>query len=298
MWDKIVAFFMAIFAFFSSLFGGGGSTPNAKTFVKNVKYGSETRQVVDIAYPENATGDIGLVLMIHGGAWIYGDKETYTDSIKYGATLGFVCAAMNYRYISEKTNINDIMDDVTACLATIKAQAAERGLNVTKVLLTGTSAGAHLSLLYAYSRKAEAPIAPAAVVSYCGPTDLADWDDAHIYNNPMGDTSFMSTLLSYACGMPVSLGDYKNEEVQKALKKVSPLYYVDKNTVPTVICHGDKDTIVPFSDSVKLNAALTANNVTHRYIVYRNSDHDLAADKEAAKIGGDLLIEYANTYLR
>lgn len=297
MWDKIVAFFMAIIAFFSSLFGGAGGGKN-DNYLKNVKYGDAERQVVDIAFPENAKGDVGLVLMIHGGAWIMGDKSTYTDSIKYGAQLGFVSAAMNYRYISEKTDVNDIMDDITACLSKIKAQASERGINVTKVLLTGSSAGAHLSLLYAYSRKAEAPIAPAAVVSYCGPTDLASWDYDHIYNNAMGNSDFVYALISYACGTQVTQANYSSEAVQAAARKISPLYYVDKNTVPTVICHGNKDSVVPFEDSIKLDAALTANGVAHDYIVYKNSDHDLNGDPDAAKIGGDLLIEYANRYLK
>ena len=298
MLDKIMAFFMAIIAFFSSLFGGGAGGNRKNNFEKNIKYGNYERQVVDIAFPENLSGDAGLVLMIHGGAWITGDKSAYTDSIKYGAQLGFVSAAMNYRYISQNSDINDIMDDITACLSKIKSEAADRGINVTKVLLTGTSAGAHLSLLYAYSRKSEAPIAPAAVVSYCGPTDLASWDYDHIYNNAMGNSDFVYTLVSYACGTQVTESNYKSEAVQAATRKVSPLYYVDKNTVPTVICHGNKDSIVPFEDSIKLDAALTANGVTHDYIVYKNSDHDLNGDPDAAKIGGDLLIEYANRYLR
>lgn len=297
MWDKIVAFFMAIIAFFSSLFGGAAGSKNPN-FIQNEKYGSAKRQVVDIAFPENASGDVGLVLMIHGGAWVAGDKNSYTDSIKYGATLGLVCAAMNYRYISEKSNINDIMDDITAALGVIKEKAAQRNINITKVLLTGSSAGAHLSLLYAYSRKAEAPITPAAVVSYCGPTDLADWDEAHIKNNAMGDSNFVYKLISYAAGCEVTAQNYKSNEIQTVLKKISPLYYVDKSTVPTVICHGQKDSVVPFSDSVKLDAALTESGVTHRYVVYPNSDHGLDNDPEAAKIGGDLLIEYAATYLK
>lgn len=296
MWDKIVAFFMAIIAFFSSLFGGSGIKNSS--FLKNEKYGTEKRQVVDIAFPENASGNLGLVLMIHGGAWIAGDKESYTDSIKYGAQLGFVSAAMNYRYISETTDINDIMDDITSALAYIKEKAAQRDINITKVLLTGMSAGAHLSLLYAYSRKAESPIAPAAVVSYCGPTDLADWDSAHINGNAMGNSDFVYTLISYASGCKVTAENYKSGEIQTVIKKISPLYYVDKDTVPTVICHGQKDSIVPFADGAKLDEALTANGVTHRFIVYPNSDHALNNDPEQEKIGGDLLIEYANTYLR
>lgn len=297
MWDKLVAFIIAIFAFLSSIFGNIGKN-TLTNYYSDIPYGSETRQKVDISYPAKASGDVGLVLMIHGGAWIYGDKSSYTDAIKYSSQLGYVGASMNYRYISDSTNINDIMDDITSCLAVIKEHAEEKGVNITKVLLTGASAGAHLSLLYAYSRKAEAPVMPAAVVSYCGPTDLADWDYDHIYNNAMGNSDFVSLLLSCACGKAVTTDNYKSEEVQNELKKVSPLYYADANTVPTVLCHGSKDSIVPFADAVKLDAALTANGVTHEFVVYPNSDHGLDKDPDAAKIGNDLLIKYAETYLK
>ena len=176
MWEKIVAFFMSIIAFFAGLFGiAMGQQNNSEYVYKNYAYGSHERQVMDLYLPEENDGEVGLVLLIHGGGWIAGDKDGYEAALKTCCNdLGFAAAAINYRYISEKIDMYDIIDDIDASLAKIKETAASKGITINKVLLTGSSAGAHLSMLYAYSQKDTAPITPVAVVSNCGPTDLSD----------------------------------------------------------------------------------------------------------------------------
>ena len=114
MLEKITAFFMAIINFFMSLFGlgqAGGQQYNCQTFF-DLSYGTHERQVVDLFVPENASGDLGLVLFIHGGAWIQGDKESYKGGMEYGATnLGIATASVNYRYISDDVDLIDVYTD-------------------------------------------------------------------------------------------------------------------------------------------------------------------------------------------
>ena len=89
MFEKIMAFFMAIINFFMSMFGLGQTDSqqyNCQTFF-DLSYGTHERQVVDLFVPENASGDLGLVLLIHGGAWIAGDKESYLGGMGCGAFL-------------------------------------------------------------------------------------------------------------------------------------------------------------------------------------------------------------------
>ena len=82
MWEKIVAFFMSIVAFFSNLFGLGAVELKNYTVYFDCAYGSEERQVMDLYIPKNYTGDAGLMLFIHGGAWIAGDKEAYESAAR------------------------------------------------------------------------------------------------------------------------------------------------------------------------------------------------------------------------
>lgn len=297
MFEKIIAFFMAIINFFLGLFGlgeVGGQKFECQTFF-NMSYGTHERQVVDLCVPYDASGDLGLVLFIHGGAWIAGDKESYEGGMNYGASnLGIATASVNYRYISESVDILDVLDDIDAALAEIKKKGAEVGVNINRVLLTGDSAGGHLSLLYAYARKNTAPITPVAVVSNSGPTDL--YDDNFYHNNALGDEAAISDLMSKGCGQRFT---YETKENAKsALYRVSPIAYVSADCVPTVINHGNADSIVPFSNAQTLDALLTQYGVEHVFNIYEGADHDLGKDDAAKKRAEELLFGYIDRFLK
>ena len=225
---------------------------------------------------------------------IAGDKDGYEKGIESTASnYGYAAASINYRYIDENTSIHDQLDDIENALAKIKELGAQKGVSINKVLLTGDSAGGHLSLIYAYSRAKTAPITPAAVVSNSGPTDL--YDDSFYHNNAIGDEATITTLFSYACGQSFSYDE--RDTVKDKLLAVSPISYVNESTVPTVINHGMKDSIVPYSNALTLDALLTSFGVTHVLNSYPNSDHDLGNDKENKDIASRLLVEYCEAYL-
>lgn len=310
MFDKIIAFFMSIIAFFMGLFGAGGgngggettkpTTPSEKpTYSQhmNVSYGSHERQKLDVYFPEEHDGEVGLFLLIHGGAWIGGDKSSCTETGLVAARdFGLVGAAINYHYISGSTHMDTLMNDIDLALAKIKAMGAEKGINVNKVMFMGFSAGAHMSLLYAYSKADTAPIKPVAVVSCAGPTDFTD--ESFYINNSIGDAETMATLFSWAGGKSFTYAERANAEVRSSLEAISPLNYVSANSVPTIINHGDKDTIVPYSNAVNLDAKLTEYGVPHHFNTYKNDDHGLGNDKATDKIAESHLFEYINTYLK
>lgn len=298
MWEKIIAFFMSIIAFFSSLFGFGASSDN---MMKDLRYGDHERQVMDLCLPEESDGEVGLVLMIHGGGWIEGSKDEYRSSIRdICKNYGYATAAINYRYLSEDVDMYDILDDIGLALKAIKEKGAENGININKVVLAGVSAGAHLSMLYAYARKDASAITPAAVVSYSGPTDLSD--DNFYYNADLGgtltsfgDVEYVARIFAMATGKDFTYEtrhDYKEE-----LLKVSPIYYVDGNTVPTIINHGIKDTYVPYSNALSLKAKFDEYGVTYKFNTYPNSNHDLGDDSDVSSVSDGHYHEYLVTYL-
>lgn len=299
MFSKIIAFFTTIIYTILNFFGLGGiiggiDSSDAYAYA-NLAYGKEERQFVDLAIPKDNDGEVGLVLYIHGGAWISGDKDIYTDFVGSCANdLGYAAAALNYRYLDEDVDLNDIADDIDAALSVIKAKGQEKGVNINKVLLTGSSAGAHLAMFYAYSRKDTAPITPAAVCSFCGPTDL--YDDNFYYESALGDTQTVCGLMSLACGQSFTIDS--KDSAKEALAKVSPVTYVNKGTVPTIICHGEKDNVVPYSNALSIVEKLEQYGVAYDFISYPNSDHGLANDPECAEKANNLLFEYAAKYLK
>ena len=296
MVSKIVAVALAIISLMSLIIGAA-RTESEIIPMTDVSYGGERRQTFDLYLPERLTGRSGLVLFIHGGAWLTGDKSSYTNrAVRMASVYGFASATMNYRYLSERVNFYGILDDITAALAKIKELAAGRGVQLDRVLLTGISAGAHLSLLYGYTRVNAAPITPVAVVSYCGPTDFCD---PNFYNGTLTDMPFetVNELLAYSVGPGVTVNNVTDPAVAAAQKPISPLYNVSASTVPTVIGHGTRDVMVPYSNAVSLDAALTAANVRHDFITFPNSGHSLNRDPEQADKMFSLLVEYASDYL-
>ena len=293
MWAKFTAFIMSVVIAILSLFGLDYLIDGGIIKMENVSYGTHERQVLDLYLPEDLSEVTGLVLCIHGGAWIGGDKSAYTDAAKdLCKNMKVATATINYRYLSADVTMYDIIDDVDAAVSKIKEIGRENGTDINKMLLTGHSAGAHLSMLYAYSKADTAAITPAAVANMSGPTDMTD--ENYFVNNDLG-TENVLMLVTYATGKRITLENF--EESKTELEKIAPLYYVNENTVPTIICHGMKDTVVPYSNALTLEARLKECGVTYDFISYPNSGHGLESDEEQAKYAEELMIEYLNKYV-
>ena len=300
MLTKIGAFFMAIISFFNILFAGYiKHYPDNRIFL-NQYYTDrkDERQSYDLVFPKNAKGNLGLVLCIHGGGWVQGGKGEYTESLfQVSEEKGVAAACINYRYVSENVNFDDVLDDIASALAAIKAKGAEYGVNFDKVLLNGISAGGHLSLLYAYTRKEVSPIEPVCVVELCGPTDL---ENPFFYSveNRVGasvGTEYFRNIISNGIGFDIDLNNF--DAARNAMKQYSPINYVDENTVPTVFGQGENDDIVPYRNSLDLNAKLDECHVEHTFISFPNSNHE-CEDKASLSAIMKLFFECIDTYLK
>ncbi|MBQ7596695.1 MAG: alpha/beta hydrolase [Clostridia bacterium] len=300
MFKKIGAFFMAIVAFFNVLFAGYIKYyPRNRIFLDQYYAGTKNeRQSYDLVFPKKASGSLGLVLCIHGGGWVEGDKSSYTKNLmQVSDENGYAAACMNYRYASETVDYGDIMDDITSALAAIKAKGAEYGVNLDKVLLTGISAGGHLSLLYAYTQKDNAPIKPVCVVELCGPTDLEDgfyYSEENSVTQAVG-VEYFRNIISHGIGYNIDLNNF--DAARSALKKYSPINYVDENTVPTVFGHGEQDEIVPYQNALDLDKKLTEFNVEHTFISFPNSGHGCEDKASISKIM-EYFFSYMDKYLK
>ena len=293
---RIAAWFTALIAFFSAVFGGGAGIYRNNHVCLSLPYGAHERQVYDLYLPKSAEGETGLVLLLHAGGWVMGDKDAYRGELPFWTEKGYAAAAMNYRFLSREDGVGmrEILDDITSALAAIKKEAAKKGVDITRVVLSGGSAGAHLSLLYAYSCMEEAPVKPVAAVSYCGPAVL--WDEEFIFHNEFGnyDPAFMADLLS-----KLTKVEFTPETVDAALPALelySPISHVNENTVPTLLFHGAKDTVVPYHTVAALEEKLTAYGVPHEMITYPESGHALD-DPECSERARELFVRYVDTYL-
>ena len=289
---KIIIVFLLLFITFISV----GCKKDYYEFI-DLSYGNHERQKLDLYIPHDLKDkeEVGLVLYIHGGAWVWGDKSSYTDEIKSRLKNGNIaCATMNYRYTSKDISASDIMNDIFHALDAIKAKANEYDVNITKVLLTGHSAGAHLSLLYGYGFQYfdpfYSPILPVCVVALSGPTDITNREYYEMPDFGMN----LYELFSYLSGHTYNEETY--EEALLDLLNVSPIKYTGSG-IPTLICHGVKDTVVPYTDAIRLDYLLTEDNIKHDFLSFPNSNHGLESDPDMNKEMKRLFQEYIDEYL-
>ena len=239
----------------------------------DISYGKHENQTLDLALPEKNGGEAGLLLMLHGGSWFSGDKNYYSKYLKEGPSrYGIACATMNYRFLGD-ASMFDMLDDITSAMKKIKSYSLKKGVKITRVMLLGYSAGAHLALLYSYTRAAKSPLEIVSVASFSGPTDFTD--DKFIKANKYAQYFEMKDLATIAVGYEVT-----EKTLKKAAKSISPAFQVKKTSVPTLVCHGKKDGTVPYSNAKTLVSALESNKVPYVFVPFKNSGHDLSAEAD------------------
>lgn len=265
-------------------------------FFKDISYGAHERNILDLAIPESAGRNDGMILIIHGGGWNSCDKSAHDKDVEFWSSLGFITATMNYRYVSAEIHIPDLLDDITKALGFIKEKCAENGHNVEKAMLMGGSAGAHLCMMYAFTRFEEAPIKPALIMDNCGPVDFTKPDFLIGINGQFEDYKY--GVISDCVGRKITKENIVSEESRKALLEYSPICFVNENTVPIILGHGKLDDIVPFNQCEQLIEKLNSFGIENELIIYENSGHALDKDPDSVEKANEICRKYAEKILK
>lgn len=298
IFQKIIAFLMAIFTFIASLFTGGSK---AVKFL-DVSTGDHALQAFDLYLPKQPADGFdthGVVVYIHGGGWCEGDKKDMRSTCENLAAGGYTAAAtLNYRMLANEANgidYTDMLDDIDAALEKIKAIGAENGYTINRAALIGSSAGAHLAMLYSYSRGQSAPLDIRFVCSMVGP---ADFTDREFYTGGNeSEVNWKYKIVSLLIGLDyprVSLTADNLDEYSAQLLAASPVNYITAGCAPSLLEYGSKDILVPVSNADRLVAKLTDAGARFDYVNYPNSGHGL--DSELDK-GEGSPSERANTLI-
>lgn len=231
----------------------------------DVKYGSHDRNRMDIFLPANRNSATPFVVNIHGGAWTVGDKSNDTSLSKYLLSKGIAVANINYRYAnSTNTHLPELLEDVDQAFNYLIAHSKEWNTRSTGFSITGQSSGAHISLMYAYTKTDKIK----AIVDRCGPTDFTDtntlWqlDNQHLMD-AVNQMSGNKTIWK------------EGDPIPELYTKSSPVKFV-KN-IPILIIHGDKDPVVPIKQSYNLIEVLKSKNVIYKLLIFEGADHSLDA---------------------
>jgi acetyl esterase/lipase len=276
----LVVFLLAVAGAGYWFYGWLTTTPPTQA---NLAYSNKSdRNVLDLYLPDGATEPVPVVVWVHGGAFMMGDKSGPQSLAELNAA-GYAVAAINYR-LSGTDQWPAQLEDVQAAVAYLRANAADLGIDSAKVALFGASAGGHLVSTTGITLAADPATAVQAVVDWFGPVDFTTMD-ADIKET--GVTR--STGRNDAADSPESalIGMSVAENPEEA-QKVSPLYVLlqlPEGTVlpPFLIMHGGADTFVGPKQSERLRDALLAwqGNTSVTFEILPEGGHGSGSFQEA-----------------
>jgi acetyl esterase/lipase len=236
---------------------------------------------LDVYRPASATAPSPVVMMIHGGGWLFGKKE---DSVLYllpFLQMGFAAVNVEYR-MGSVSLAPAAVEDCLCALHWIGRNAKRYNFDTARVVVTGGSAGGHLALTTAMIPASagfeneclyeddpgwtgaivDSRPKVAAVINWFGITDVAD-----IIQGP--------NLKGYAVSW---LGSLPNRE--DLARRISPLTYVRAGLPPVLTIHGDADKLVPYSQAVRLHEALTKASVRNQLLTLPGAGHGGFSDEQ------------------
>ena len=239
--------------------------PAGTTAHKDLAYAGtdHPRQKLDLFIPPGAKTPVPVVLWIHGGGWLRGDRTQ--TRVPFLLKHGFALAIIDYRYLTDAPFPAQVQD-VNASLNWLHAHAEEYGLNRDLFVVGGSSAGAHLAVLASAARdeKSFGPdrrVRVRAILNYFGTMDLlTHW----AYSPPENDAreGSISRLLGSQVAVRPDLARY-----------ASPVAYVGANTPPCLIVHGNKDAGADVSQSRLLQSHLKIAGVRADLLLVPGAGH-------------------------
>jgi len=264
--------------------------PEDVEHVRDVEFGKGGPRALtlDILRPKVKPKEpMPVIVFVHGGGWRMGKKEGGIARVIPLAQRGYFCVTINYR-LSDEAVFPAQIEDCKCAVRFVRARAKEYGVDPDRVGAWGTSAGGHLVALLGtagdagdlegkggwdkYSSKVQ------AVCDYFGPTDFMKYiEDAQKAGKDIEEMKRQNAdnAISKLLGGPFW-------EKRDLCRKASPITYVSKDDPPFLICHGDKDELVPLSQSEALRDALKKAGVECTLHVVKGAAHGIR-DPESDK---------------
>jgi acetyl esterase/lipase len=197
---------------------------------EEVSYGKNRKQRYDVHTPKNVENP-PTVFYIHGGSWMSIDKSYYNYALKTLAESGYRVVNINYRLLPRYT-LTDVLNDSESAI--VHAIQNIKGIDTSRLLIAGDSAGAHLAALI--SAKANSG-AFRAKISFMGA--------AFFY----GIFDMSDMLADDACWLFKFLTKYfkmeNGPDYKEYIMSMSPSRYFSLNFPPCFIASGAVDPLHP-----------------------------------------------------
>ena len=240
-------------------------TPDDIVRFDDIAYGTDKDwQVLDLYRPSDAEGEVlPVIVSVHGGGWVYGDKERYQYYCMSLAQHGFAVVNFTYR-LAPEFKFPASLIDTDLVFAWVKDHAEKYKLDVDHVFAVGDSAGAHMLAVYCEAATDEAyakalgivplkGLCPHAVALNCGAYEIE-------YAEPVG---------VFEVDMSINLmADLLDEVTPAALELISPLKHMTDGFPPAFVMTAEDDFLR--AGALPMVHALEEHNVECVYRLYKS----------------------------
>jgi acetyl esterase/lipase len=261
--------------------------------IPDVVYGHKDglAMTFDVVKPKANANGAAVIFMVSGG-WVsnYRPPQQAATQFKDLLDKGFTLIAVRHGS-SPKYLIPEIVSDVRRAVRFIRYNAKQWGVDPNRLGVFGGSAGGHLALVLGTASDDGDPNAKedfmkesdrvASVVAYFPPVDLRPLARG-LNPPPTGRTLDRFPALNF--------------EKEKAAD-YSPIVHVSPDDPPTLLIHGDKDSLVPVNNSKVIHEAFQKNNVKTQLIIIEGAEHGFRGE-DAKRASAAMAAWFEQTLLK
>ena len=232
---------------------------------------------LDVYRPRGAGARNPTVIYFHGGGWTNGSKEASALTFLPYLQMGWSVVNVAYR-LADAAHAPAAVEDCRCALRWVYRNAEQFNFDVDRIVVTGNSAGGHLSLTtgmlpasagldrqcpgdrrrtWTTGATSTAELKVAAIVNWYGITDVLDL----LERGPGTSGNFTEAWLG------------SRTDREEVARRVSPTNYVNGDTPPVLTVHGDADSITPYDHATRLHELLDAAGVPNELVTIQGGGH-------------------------
>lgn len=284
--------------------GGSSSFASVVPTYTDLAYATiSPTQKLDLYIPKSGSRPFPVVIMVHGGGFMMGDKADGTGLAGVDQLLdaGYAVASINYRLSGEAIYPAQI-NDAKAAVRFLRAHAAEYNLDSNKFGAWGASAGGNLVSLLGTTcdvtelegadlGNADQSSCVQAVVDWFGPIDFLAMDEQFAGTSCPQNHNDASSPESKLVGAAI-------QTVPDTVKTTNPMNYIDSKDAPFLIQHGSVDCNIPPVQGKNLAEALGAAIGSENVIYTLIDDAGHGGAQFETELNLQIVIDFLNTQLK
>ena len=240
--------------------------PDNVVRVEDLTYGPHKMNVLDVYRPQTTQEKLPVIVSVHGGGWVYGDKKLYSYYCTDLAKRGFVVVNFTYR-LTPENKFPCHLEDTVKVFDWVKKHAEQFGMDMDHVFAVGDSAGGHILALYCamctnaeyadqFDFKPVEKLVPKAVALNCAVLDM----------DAIKTSAGSNTMVLMKDVLP-------KRKMEEYLKLANPIAYVTEDFPPCFVMTSNEDFLREQPDTFMKK--LEACGVPYKYEFYGDEENKL-----------------------